>query len=126
MTPLMFAAKYDNAAMVRFLLEHGADARATYDGENALSYAVAGGSLGRLSDIDRAALHPCPAETVKLLLERAPDLIVKGGVLNRSMLYVVQKKCPDVARLLEGRRPLPPAPDDRTTQASDGPGGARR
>lgn len=130
LTPLMIAAKYDNAEMVKFLLERGADARATYDGENALAFAVAGGSLGRLSDIDRAATHPCPAETVKLLLEKAPDLNVKRSVLNRSMLYVVKKKCPDVAQLLEGRKPpaatTPPAPDVRTSQASAAGIDARR
>jgi hypothetical protein len=120
LTPLMIAAKYDDAEAVKFLLEHGADARATYDGDNALAFAVAGGSLGRLSDIDRAATHPCPVETVKLLLERAPDLDIGRSVLNHSMLYVVQKKCPDVARLLEGRKPpaTTPAPDGRTGQAS--------
>jgi hypothetical protein len=121
-TPLMFAAKYDDAEMVKFLLEHGADARATYDGENALAFAVAGGSLGRLSDIDRAAAHPCPAETVKLLLERAPDLEIKRSAINHSMLYVIRRKCPDVARLLEGRKPpATPAPDARTSQASAAP-----
>lgn len=120
LTPLMIAAKYDNAEIVKFLLERGADVRATYDGENALSYAVAGGALGRLSDIDRAAAHPCPVETVKLLLERAPDLSIKRSAINHSMLYVVRKKCPDVARLLEGRKPpaTTPAPDARTIQAS--------
>lgn len=127
-TPLMLAAKYDEAEMVKFLLEHGADVRATYDGENALAFAVAGGSLGRLSDIDRAATHPCPVETVKLLLERAPDLNMKRSVLNHSMLYIVQKKCPDVARLLEGRKPpaTTPAPEGRMSQASAAEINARR
>lgn len=127
LTPLMLAAKYDNPEMVKFLLEHGADARATaYGGYTVLSYAVAGGSLGNLSDLDRAAAHPCPVETVKLLLERAPDLSVKRGVLNHSMIYVVKKKCPDLARLLEGReRPPSPAPDARTSRASAAPPGAR-
>jgi ankyrin repeat protein len=125
LTPLMMAAKYDDAEAVKFLLEHGADPRATYDGENALAFAVAGGSLGRLSDIDRAATHPCPVETVKLLLARAPDLNVKRSVLNRSMLYIVQKKCPDVARLLEGRKPpATPAPEGHDSQASAAPPGA--
>jgi ankyrin repeat protein len=128
LSPLMIAAKYDNAEMVKFLLEHGADVRATYDGYTVLSYAVAGGSLGKLSDIDRAATHPCPVETVKLLLEKAPDLSVNRGVVDHATLYVIKKKCPEVARLLERRKPPPPppAPDDRTTQASAAPGGARR
>jgi ankyrin repeat protein len=115
-TPLMFAAKYDNAEMVKFLLEHGADARARYDGYNALSFAVAGGSLGRLSDIDRAATHPCPVETVKLLLKAAPDASLSDGVVDRAVLYVARKKCPEIARLLENRQPA--REGERTNQAA--------
>jgi ankyrin repeat protein len=114
-TPLMFAAKYDETEMVKLLLEHGADVRATNDGENALSYAVAGGSLGRLSDIDRAAAHPCPVDTVKLLLERAPDLSVQRSVLNHAVLFVAKKKCPEIERLLNNRKPAP-APGDNANQ----------
>jgi hypothetical protein len=115
MTPLMFAAMYDDTELVKLLLERGADARATDGDNNALSYAVAGGSLGRLADIDRAAAHPCPVETVKLLLERAPDLNVQRSVIDHAVLYVVKKKCPEVARLLEDRNPVR---DERTNQAA--------
>jgi ankyrin repeat protein len=121
-TPLMLAAKYDEAEMVKFLLEHGADARATYDGYNALSFAVAGGSLGRLSDIDRAATHPCAVETVKALLAKAPDLSVDNGLLDHAVLYVARKKCPEITRLLaEHKPPASRAPDGRTIQASASP-----
>ncbi|MFL6228080.1 MAG: ankyrin repeat domain-containing protein [Pyrinomonadaceae bacterium] len=110
--PLMFAAKYDDAEMVKFLLAHGADARATNGDENALSYAVAGGSLGRLSDLDRAATHPCPVETVTLLLKAAPDLNVKRSVINHAVLYVSKKKCPEIERLLNNRQPAPARGDN--------------
>lgn len=105
MTPLMYAAMYDNAEMVKFLLARGADPRATNGDDNALSYAVAGGSLGRLADIDRAATHPCPVETVRSLLEAAPDARLNDGILDRVVLYVAQRKCPKMARLLEERAP---------------------
>lgn len=107
LTPLMYAAKFDEAEMVKFLLEHGADPRAEYNGYNALSFAVAGGSLGRLSDIDRAATHPCPVETVRELLKAAPDMKLNDGVVDRAVMYVSKKKCPEVARLLEDRKPAP-------------------
>lgn len=107
MTPLMYASMYDNTEMVKLLLARGADPRATEGDSNALSYAIAGGSLGRLSDIDRAATHPCPAETVRALLEKAPDATVNNGIIDRAAVYVAKKKCPEVARLLEGRAPAP-------------------
>ncbi len=103
MTPLMFAAMYDDEETVKLLLKHGADARAKDGDNNALSYAVEGASLGRLSDIDRAATHPCPVETVKLLLNAAPDAQLNDGVIDRAVMYVARKKCPEVARLLAGR-----------------------
>jgi hypothetical protein len=110
MTPLMFAAMYDDTEMVKFLLAHGADARATNGDNNALSYAVAGGSLGKLADIDRAAAHPCPVETLKELLKSAPDAQLNDGVLDRAVMYVAKKKCPEVARLLDDRKPAPQPP----------------
>jgi ankyrin repeat protein len=116
-TPLMFAAKFDNPEMVKFLLEHGADARAKHDGFTVLSYAFAGGSLGRLSDIDRAATHPCPVETVKLLLKAAPDVSLSEGMIDRAVLYVSRKKCPEVARLLE-EHTSSPARDEHINQAA--------
>lgn len=112
LTPLMYAAKFDESEMVKFLLEHGADPRAEYKGYNALSFAVAGGSLGKLSDIDRAATHPCPVETVRLLLKAAPDLKLSRSVVDHTVLFITEKKCPEVAQLLKNR-PTPPAPEKR-------------
>jgi ankyrin repeat protein len=108
MTPLMFAAMYDDAELVKLLLERGADPRAEYDGDNALTHAVGGAALGKLADIDRAATQPCPTETVRLLLAKAPDLSVGGGALDSATNYIIRKKCPEVAALLDGRRPSPP------------------
>jgi hypothetical protein len=107
LTPLMYAAKFDEAEMVKFLLEHGADPRAEFNGFNALSFAVAGGSLGRLSDIDRAAAHPCPVETVRLLLKAAPDLRLSRTVTDKAVLFITEKKCPEVAQLLRSRTAAP-------------------
>jgi hypothetical protein len=117
MTPLMFAAMYDNPELVKLLLERGADPRAEYDGANALSHAVGGAALGKLADIDRAATNPCPVETVRALLAKAPDLRIKRTVLDRATTYIVEKKCPEVGRLLDGRAVAPPQPPPVGSQA---------
>lgn len=100
-TPLMFAAMYDDPEMVKLLLERGADPYAEYDGANALTHAVGGAALGKLDDIDRAAKNPCPVETVRLLLARAPDLRVSRSVFDRATSAVLKTKCPAVKRLLD-------------------------
>ena len=101
MTALMYAAMYDDPELVKLLLERGADPRAEYDGANALTHAVGGAALGKLSDIDRAAASPCPVETVRLLLAKAPDLRVRRSVLDRATSAVLKTKCPAVERLLD-------------------------
>jgi hypothetical protein len=110
MTPLMFASMYDDAELVKFLLERGADPRAEYDGSNALAHAVGGAALGKLTDIDRAATNPCPTETVRALLTKAPDLRIKRTVFDRATTYIVERKCPEIATMLDGRAPAPPSP----------------
>ena len=100
MTPLMFAAMYDDPELVKLLLERGADPHAEDDGANALTHAVGGASLGKLVDIDRAASRPCPVETVRLLLARAPDLRIRRSVFDRAASSILKTKCPAVARLL--------------------------
>lgn len=110
MTPLMYAAMYDNPDLVKLLLERGADPRAEYDGANALTHAIGGASLGKLADIDRAASRPCPTETVRLLLDKAPDLRIRRSVFDRATSSILKTKCPSVARLLDGLAPAPPQP----------------
>ena len=101
MTALMYAAMYDDPELVKLLLERGADPHAEYDGANALTHAVGGAALGKLVDIDRAASRPCPVETVRLLLAKAPDLRIKRSVFDRATSAILKTKCPAVARLLD-------------------------
>ena len=100
MTPLMYAAMYDNPDLVKLLLERGADPHAENDGANALTHAVGGAALGKLKDIDRAASRPCPTETVRLLLAKAPDLRIRRSVFDRATSSILKTKCPGVARLI--------------------------
>ncbi|HYP52429.1 MAG TPA: ankyrin repeat domain-containing protein [Pyrinomonadaceae bacterium] len=117
-TPLMYAAMYDDAKTVSLLLEHGADPRAEEGGSNALTFAVGGAAFGKLADIDHAALNPCPAETVHALLSKEPNLRIRKTVLDRAVTFIIERKCPEVSRLLDARRPSPVASDTQ-------PGAAR-
>lgn len=121
MTPLMYAAMYDNPDLVKLLLESGADPHAESDGSNALAHAVGGASLGKLSDIDRAATRPCPTETVRLLLARAPDLSIRRSVFDRVTSGILTTKCPSVERLLGDPRLARPRQAD--TSPPTAPGG---
>ncbi len=69
-TPLMMAAGYGQTGMVRILLSHGADPRAKdVHGASALDNALTG-----TLDIDDITLGRCRTETVRALLDAAPDL----------------------------------------------------
>ncbi len=75
MTALMMAAGYGDAGSVRALLDHGADPYAENpDGSSALALAVSG-----TPDIDKFTVGDCQTDTVKALLERAPDLKLKDN-----------------------------------------------
>jgi ankyrin repeat protein len=64
LTPLMMAASYGRADMVKLLMQRGADPRTTdRDNETALDYALAG-SL----DIDELTVFSCQDSTVRALL----------------------------------------------------------
>jgi hypothetical protein len=125
MTPLMYAAMYDNPEIVKLLLERGADPHAEDDGANALTHAVGGASLGKLKDIDRAASRPCPTETVRLLLAKAPDLRVRRSVFDRATSAVLKTKCPSVERLLNNPQSAPPSPQQQAGDARSGSAGGR-
>ena len=67
-TPLMMAAGYGHADMVKLLLARGANPRAADDrGATALDYARDG-----TNDIDRFTLFSCQDETARLLLAADP------------------------------------------------------
>lgn len=105
-TPLMFAAAYDNAAMVKALLDRGANPYSMHGADTPLSSAVRG--MLPFGDIDGASSNLCPTETVKTLLEKAPDLNMHGGLADRTAIYIArQKGCMEVVSLLEQRRSVP-------------------
>jgi len=96
-TALAYAAANDNAEIVKALLAHGANPYGMHGAESALSYAVAG-----TLDIDHLMDGKCPTETVKALLERAPDLNLRGDIWNRKAIFIAkQKGCTEFVALLE-------------------------
>src|SRR5579872_663723 len=83
-TALIMAAVYGYADMVRLLLAHGADPRMRdRNGDSALAVAVSG-----VPDIDKFTLGSCQSETVKALLNAAPDLTVRANLWGRMARLV--------------------------------------
>jgi ankyrin repeat protein len=96
-TALAYAAANDNAEIVKALLVRGANPYGMHGADSALSYAVAG-----TLDIDHLMDGKCPTETVKALLERAPDLNLRGDIWNRKAIFIAkQKGCTEFVALLE-------------------------
>ncbi len=94
-TALMMAAGYGRNAIVRLLLQHGADPYQRYRGETALDWAVGGST-----DVDDFTLFQCQTNTVGVILSRAPELVTPAfRARNRIKLAV----CPDVRRLVSPR-----------------------
>lgn len=86
MTPLMMAAGYGYANIVRLLLKAGADPRvAAPDGANALTAAVGG-----TADIDRFTMGKCQTETVRALLEAAPDLRIANNLRGNAAVQTAK------------------------------------
>jgi hypothetical protein len=102
LTPLMMAAGYGYQEMVRDLLEHGANPRLRHsDGTTALDLAVVG-----TTDIDRFTIGDCQIETVKALLDKAPDLKLNGNGLDRAATWVKKGTCRPLMQLLQERKAL--------------------
>jgi ankyrin repeat protein len=94
---LMMAAGYGQTEIVRLLLRRGADSRARgVHGETALSLAVSG-----VPDIDRFTVARCQTETVKALLDAAPELA--GEVNSWARTVARLGSCSEVLRLLKER-----------------------
>jgi hypothetical protein len=101
--PLLMASAYGDAGMVALLLEAGADPRLGGQGwRNALEAALTG-SL----DIDGLTFSRCQPGTVRVLLERAPDLVPRGPAGRLGRFFAYARGCEEVERLLEA--PPPPA-----------------
>jgi len=99
-TALLHAAGEDNTEIVRALLAKGADPYTEYDSTNALSKAVAG-----VMDLFRPDDKQCPTETVKALLDHAPELTTKRTVWDRKSVFVARHKgCTEMVNLLERRK----------------------
>jgi ankyrin repeat protein len=87
-TALMMAASDQDPGMARLLLERGADARRVGPfGITALSEAVTGGAL---SDIDRPLLGGCHPDTVRALLDRAPELALPPGAAGLEAAFWIR------------------------------------
>jgi hypothetical protein len=101
-TALMMAAGYGYTDIVNLLLDRGADAHAQLsDGMNALTFAVLGAP-----DIDRFTAVDCQGPTIKALIERVPDLQVRGSArVLRAVAAAKLKSCAGFAQLLGTRYP---------------------
>ena len=79
-TPLIMAAGYGYADIVRLLLAKGANPRLTTpSGLNALTAALTG-----TPDIDRSTVGDCQLETVRVLNAAAPELKVADSLLTKA------------------------------------------
>jgi ankyrin repeat protein len=98
LTPLMMAASYGRTEIVRGLLARGADPRRRLSTQlTALDLAVSG-----VPDIDAFTLGGCQTETVKALMDSAPDVRpVSNGLARISSLI---RRCPELDRMLAQQR----------------------
>src|SRR5471030_1976875 len=101
LSPLAMAAADRDPAIVRLLLAHGADVRASgIGGATALTVAVSGGAL---MDIDRPLFGGCHLETVKALLAHDPTLRLPDSIAGREALWWARfHGCAEVLKLVHG------------------------
>jgi hypothetical protein len=99
-TPLIAAARYGYTSIVSALLAAGADPRKHSGAVSPLSAAVGG-----VPDIDRFTTGRCQTETVRVLLEAAPDLTIHDAFVNRvEGFFVKLRNCDEMLRMVKGRR----------------------
>jgi hypothetical protein len=93
-TALIMAAGYGQTDIVRILLSHGADPKlAVRPGVTALAAAV-GGSL----DIDNYTAGKCQTDTVRMLLERDPSLLIPSD--SEAVRTAQKGGCAEVVALV--------------------------
>jgi hypothetical protein len=97
-TPLTMAAGYGYSGIVKTLLDQGADPAAEGAlGLTALDFAVTG-----VSDIDRWTVGHCQTDTVRVLLEKAPELTAQDTIWRRIAGRF--GSCPEVQKMLNETR----------------------
>lgn len=103
-TALIMSAAYGDTPMVRLLLSRGANPRAEAPGGvTALSNASGGGFLFDITD--GPALGQCHPDTVRALLEAAPDLHVPSSGAGRlSRWFGRGRGCDEVRQILAARK----------------------
>ena len=96
-TPLIMAAGYGYAGIVKLLLASGADPmERDRDGYTALSAAVGG-----VPDHDRFTVGHCQTDTVKELLDRAPQLRLRNTLGDETAVRVAKfAGCREVVRMV--------------------------
>jgi hypothetical protein len=97
-TALIEAAGYGYAEIVAMLLDAGAkpDVR-DHDGYTALNAAIGG-----VPDTDRLTVGHCQTDTVRTLLERAPQLRLRDTLADNMALRVAKfAGCSDVVKLVK-------------------------
>lgn len=95
--PLTMAAGYGYSGIVAMLLSSGGDPLNQAHGFTALDYAITG-----VSDIDRWTLGKCQTETVRILLDKAPQLAARETAWER--VVSLAGMCSEVQQLVKETR----------------------
>lgn len=99
-TALIEAAGYGYAEIVAMLLEAGANPEI----RDKNGYTALNAAIGGVPDIDRLTVGRCQTETVRVLLQGAPQLRLQHTFADSVALRVAKfAGCSDVVRLVEYR-----------------------